>query len=76
MSEKQQGKVWPEEGEPSGEISGHLDPGGGETQTMGPLGHGENTEFVLNVMESIRRFEQRMMCTDYHVKKNWFFECV
>lgn len=69
MSEKQQGKVWPEEGDPSGEISGHLDPGGGETQTTGPLGHEENTEFVLNVMESIRRFEQRMMCTDYHVKK-------
>lgn len=41
----------------------------GRSQTTGPLNHGENDNFASNVMESIRRFEQRIICTDYQIEK-------
>ena len=62
-------RVWPEERGPCGKNCAPLGLGEGRSQTTGPLGHGENTKFALNMMESIRRFEQRMICTDYQIEK-------
>ena len=62
-------RVWPQERGPSGENCAPWGLGEGRSQTVGPLGHGENAEFALNTMESIRRPEQRMICTDYQMER-------